>query len=349
MVRTNWNETEWAAAVFKQAMRDPGARNAYTERRAREFATRLSKAGNRELERMTKFIGQVFIGTIYGGRIALIDFNDLRSQTGLPSLVSRTRSSGSRLERRGVSDQRYFRELYRSLSETPGAGGRRLVSRFPAGRGGVVSSGFLSRILAESRRIASPGEQARNQNIFGHPLQRAYDAPVVRWQRLGREYLRRKVKAVRSPNFFQAFSLGRLKLKTYFLNFAGRRIVRKTGGIRVRLIRRRRAESPFYQFGRGGRIPMRSVLGELNVSFLPRIPLSMKTALLSGSPDVGNSFEYQIFPPTIARKLANDSFEENEKRPLVQPILAWWLVHRVPYVLQQAVIQSTRRAERRVV
>ena len=346
MVRTNFNETEWAHTVFRQAMRDPGARNAYTVRRGRELATRLSKAGNKELERMATYIGRTFIGTIYGGRIAIIDFDDLRSATGLPSLVSRTQSAGSRLERRTLNDQRYFRDLYRRLTVTPGRGGREFLTRFPTREGG---SSFFQRISAEARGIASPGERARNINIFGHELQSKYDAPVVRWHRLGRRYLEQKRKAIRSPNFFQAFSLGRLKLKTYFLNFAGRRIVRATGGIRIRLRVRRRAESPFYQFGRGGNAPLRSVLGELRVAFLPRIPISIKTSLLRGVSDLGNQFEYQVFPQTIAKKLVNDSFEDNEKRPLVQPILGWWLVNRVPYILQQAVIRSSRRAERRVV
>ena len=336
---TNFTETEWAATVFKQAMRDPGARNAYTRRRARDLTQRLSKAGNKELENMARYIGRTFLGTIYGGRIAFIDFDDFRSQTGLPSLISRSRSRGSRLERRLASDTKYFRQAY-SRFTTPGAKGGRALR---ANTG--PSQTFISRVFDISEGIASPGETARGTNVFGHRLQQRYSAPVVRWHRLKPKYLQQKVSKGASPNYFDGFG-SRFKLKPYFLNYAGKRIIRSTGGIRVRLNPASRAESAFYRIGRGGRIPLRSVLGELRVSFIPKIPIGVKTALLRGDIMGQYGLEKQLFPPLIAAKLLNDSFPDNKQRPLIQPVLGWWLTHRVPLILQQAVIRSSRIAER---
>ena len=339
MVITNFSETEWAATVFKQAMRDPGARNAYTRRQARVLTRRLSKAGNQELRNMAQYIGRTFIGTIYGGRIAFIDFNDFRSRTGLPSLISRSKSRGSRLERRLASDQQYFREAYNRFTTTTNRG-RQL-------KGNVgPSNTFISRVFDLSEDVASPGELARGTNIFGHELQQRYSAPVVRWHRLGKRYLERKQSQGASPNFFDGFG-SRFKLKPYFLTYAGNRIIRSTGGIRVRLKPTSRAESEFYRRGRTGRIPLRSVLGELRVSFLPKLPISVKTSLLRGDITGRYGLERQLFPPLIAAKLINDSFPENSQRHLVQPVLGWWLAHRVPLILQQAIIRSSRTAGRR--
>ena len=342
MVRTNFTETEWAATVFKQAMRDPGARNAYTRRRARDLTRRLSKAGNQELRYMAQYIGRTFIGTIYGGRIAFIDFDDFRSQTGLPSLLSRSKSKGSRLERRLASDTKYFRQAYNRFTIPGSKGGRVLQDN--VGR----SNTFISRVFDLSEDIASPGELNRGINVFGHRLQQRYSAPVVRWHRLKPRYLQTKVSRGASANFFDGYG-SRFKLKPYFLNYAGNRIIRSTGGIKVRLKPTSRAESAFYRRGRGGRIPLRSVLGELRVSFVPKIPIAVKTALLRGDISGKYGLEKQLFPPIIAAKLLNDSFPDNDQRPLIQPVLGWWLTHRVPLILQQAVIRSSRVAGRRTV
>ena len=339
---TNFTETEWAATVFKQAMRDPGARNAYTRRRALDLTRRLSKAGNDELRNMAKYIGRTFLGTIYGGRVAFIDFDDFRSRTGLPSLISRSRSRGSRLERRLASDTEYFREAYRRFTVSGPKGGRTFRSNTGP------SQTFISRVFDISEGIASAGEQARGTNIFGHRLQQRYSAPVVKWHRLKPRYLQAKIDKGASPNYFDGVG-SRFKLKPYFLTYAGNKIIASTGGIRVRVKPTSRAESAFYRVGRGGRIPLRSVLGELRVSFLPKIPIGIKTALLRGDITGQYGLEKQLFPPLIAAKLLNDSFPDNKQRPLVQPVLGWWLTHRVPLILQQAVIRSSRTTERRTV
>lgn len=346
MVITNFNEVEWGRAIFQQAMRHEGARKRLTFSQARGLRDRIKKAADRELVRAANYIGETFIGTIYGGRIALIDVDDIRSATGLPSLVSRTRSVGSRLERRGQSDQQYFRDLY---ARAVVGGTRGSPSRLRAGDVAVAS---VARLADIAERFASPGEQAKSINIFGHELQQRYSIPYIRWQPHTGNYLRQKRKL--SPlsgraNFFlypgRSSGGSIYKLKRYFRERAGRRILRATGGVRVLMVPRNRAESVFFRSGRGTRVPIRSILAELRVTFLPKIPIGMKNRLLAGGPGVGHNyvdFEYQVFPKIIADKLSNPEYTERH-RPLVQPVLSWWLVHRLPLVMQQVVVRATQR------
>ena len=287
---------------------------------------------------MAQYIGRTFIGTIYGGRIAFIDFNDFRSRTGLPSLISRSKTRGSRLERRLASDQQYFRQRTIAFTTTTNRG-RQL-------KGNVgPSNTFISRVFDLSEDVASPGELARGTNIFGHELQQRYSAPVVRWHRLGKRYLERKQSQGASPNFFDGSEADSSLNPTPYLR--GQPYHSEHGWHSGTLEPTSRAESEFYRRGRTGRIPLRSVLGELRVSFLPKLPISVKTSLLRGDITGRYGLEKQLFPPLIAAKLINDSFPENSQRHLRATSARMVVSPSGALILQQAIIRSSRTAGRR--
>lgn len=78
------------------------------------------------------------------------------------------------------------------------------------------------------------------------------------------------------------------------------------------------------------------VLGEIDVAIFPNIPFILLPMLASSrwTDDTGGSFERSFFNGKMAEKLAGPA---GWHRPLIQPLVQFWMAFRIPAVIQQAI------------
>ncbi len=195
------------------------------------------------------------------------------------------------------------------------------------GKGSVIA--FTSKDLMKRSKTASSGQYPSvMDNIFTGEMEAS-----VRWKNLSNRWIRDKERrtSLNAERFF--VNTGQLGQQLRKIDIAQR-----AGGFSI--------DSELSKNDRGSVIRTGVMqLGDLQVTIFPRLNASMLPMLASGRwTDTNNGyFEEQFFPNRMGEKLSGPQGRQGKiYRPLVLPILQFFLAYRIPRAINRAVTSYSR-------
>jgi hypothetical protein len=123
-----------------------------------------------------------------------------------------------------------------------------------------------------------------------------------------------------------------------------RSITNHTGTVSVSYKTNPGAKRFNYVRGRGRRTPV--TIGQVRLTFLPQVPLSRLPGLMSGrvtDTDPKLRFERNLgLSSSALEKLEGPKHGAAVHRPLLQPIITYWMLYRTPVLVQDAILRSIK-------
>lgn len=121
-------------------------------------------------------------------------------------------------------------------------------------------------------------------------------------------------------------------------------ITQRTGTVSVAYKTNPKATRFTYQRGRGQRAPV--TIGQVRLTFLPQVPLGRLPGLVTGrvtDTDPKLRFERNLgLSRESLEKLEGPKYGAPTHRPLLQPIITYWMLYRTPILVQDAILRLIR-------
>lgn len=165
----------------------------------------------------------------------------------------------------------------------------------------------------------------------------------LQWPQLRASTIKRKQRrGARDPAGFFA-DTG--ELYNYFKTTIGEAVVKGTGGVKVTF-----DKAAFVPTPNRSRPTVDQQIGSLRIKIAPRVTPAGLPALASGEWDDDSNermpIERRILPSWVVKKLGRN-LGGDVFRPLFQPTLAFWLLHRIPRAISKALFDTVRAQQSR--